>query len=301
MGEYALRLENGTDTAERMRHGDALGLYPGADALGARNGLRPGGGVCTVVPGTMGVQVTALTCWVDGGTSVAQGGYPYVLDATKTVTLADGHASLSRTDVIAVVVRDDVFDGGGLTEAVLEVVQGTPGAGVPALPASCVPIREVTVPAGLSAGTGGLSSSHLGTDRRQWMVGLGGILPVANIAERNALTAHAGMAVWREDIGHLQVHDGTSWVSYKRNDGLLIQHGTVTAEIVAAGGATETITFDEPFSGPPTVTVTSGNNTYFATAPTPPTATQADVRIVHRDGSSTTANVDAYWIAVGPS
>lgn len=229
MAEYALRLENGADTAPRMRMGDALALGH-ADPLDTRTGLRPdNGGAVAIVAGSMDVQVSPFIGWLSGGTSVAQGGYPFVLDATKTLTLDPGDASQPRTDTIAAVVRDDSFDTSGATEAVVEVVKGTPGAGAPALPATAAPLRDVIVPAGASSGTGGLSSSDLGADRRAWLAAAGGILRVSGSTARDALPATAGQAVYREDTDRVEVHDGTSWQVYAplRDSGW--QSGNITA------------------------------------------------------------------------
>lgn len=217
MTEYALRLANGADTAARVRSGDALGLA-GASALRARGGVRAGsGGAVTVVNGTMTVQVAPFMCWVDAAVA-GQVGYPFVCDATKTLTIAAGHATLARTDVIAVVVREAAFDGGGTTAATLEVVQGTPGAGTPALPAAAIPLRNISVPAGTSAGTGGLTAANLGTDRRQYVVGLGGITPVASQSEQDALVIYNGLPAWRTDTKSLEVYNGGKWVQVATYD-----------------------------------------------------------------------------------
>lgn len=214
MTVYAVRLANGADTAPRVRMADTLPLQP-SGPLQARSGVRPGtGAAVTVVAGTMQVQVTPFLAWVDGGASDVQAGFVFVSDATATLTLDAGDASQARVDTIAAVVHDDTADGSGSTDAVLVVVKGTPGAGAPALPGSAVALRDVNVPAGLSAGTGGLAPSHLGTDRRRWIVGAGGILPVSGTAERDALTAYDGMAVYRTDLDRLQLWNGTTWDTY---------------------------------------------------------------------------------------
>lgn len=213
MTAYALRLQNSTDTAARARIGDLLGLTPGATAVTARTGIRPGvnAGAVAVVAGTMDVTVQPFVAWIQGGVSVVQGGYPFVLDAQATLTLANGHASLSRTDVVAAVVRDDPFDSSGAVTATVEVIQGTAGGGVPALPENALPLRNVTVPAGLSTGTGGLASGNLSTDRRAYTAAAGGVVPVANKTERDALPAINGTVVYRTDLDTLQVRRASGW------------------------------------------------------------------------------------------
>lgn len=212
MTAYALRLQNSQDTAARVRIGDLLGLTP-AGALTARTGIRPAptAGDVAAVAGTMNVTVQPFVAWVQGGVSTAQGGYVFVLDAQATLALANGHATLSRTDVVAAVVKDDAYDGSGLFTAEVTVVQGTPGGGTPALPTNALPIRNITVPANLSVGTGGLTAGNLSTDRRTYVSGLGGVVTVASQAERDALPATNGTVVYRKDTDALQVLKAGTW------------------------------------------------------------------------------------------
>lgn len=216
MAEYALRLTNSTDTAPRVRRGDGLGLQHDGN-LNTRSGLRPdGGGVVSHVAGTMTVDVSPFSAWVDGGNTPSQGGYPFILDAVKNLAVADGDATFDRTDTIAAVVYEDAYDASGLTSAELVVVQGTPGAGAPApvLPSSCVPLRDVLVTAGLSAGTGGLTASNIGADRRTYTAAAGGVVPVTGATDRDAIPAVAGQAVYRQDTGSVEVFNGTDWDTY---------------------------------------------------------------------------------------
>lgn len=213
MTAYALRLANSVDTAARVRIGDLLSLTPGATAVTGRTGIRPGlnAGTVAVVAGTMGVTVEPFVAWIQGGVSVVQGGYPFVLDAQVTLTLANGHASLSRTDVIAAVVRDDPFDSSGAVTATVEVVQGTPGGGVPAMPTNALPLRNVTIPAGLSTGTGGLASGNLSTDRRTYTAAAGGLLHVGTSSALPSVTMD-GQRAWALDTDVEYVYNGTAWV-----------------------------------------------------------------------------------------
>lgn len=211
MTVYALRLENGADTAARVRMGDALAMPAGPTLLSTREGFRPEPGVAlpSVVNGTMQVTVAPFLAWLDGGVSAPQGGYPVVSDTTVTLILAAGDPSQSRTDAIAVVVNDDPFDGSGSIDADVLVVQGTPGAGVPALPTNSLLVATATVPAGLSEGTGGLSSGNL-TDKRTY-IGTGGIIPVLSQAERDAMPITVGLAVYRMDTNVLEVYGTGGW------------------------------------------------------------------------------------------
>lgn len=214
MTVYATRLVNGTDSLERMRRTDAFALFP-SGAGTARGGFRnDGGGAVTVNAGTMTVDVSPFMAFVDGGVSDAQGGYTVVSDTTETLTVSPGHASLSRTDVVIVEVRDTVHDGSGFTDTRLRILEGTPGAGVPALPTNALALRDITVPAGLSAGTGGLASGNLSADRRVFTTGLGGTMSVASAAERDALPATPGTAVYRSDTDQVEVLRAAGWTAH---------------------------------------------------------------------------------------
>lgn len=209
MTEYALRLTNGADTAPRVRFADGLGLLPAA-SLKVRSGVRnDAGGAVTVNAGTMGVSVSPFVAFAQGGSSTGQGGYVFVLDAAKTLTLTDGHASLARVDTIAVVVKEDAFDGSGSTSASVQVVTGTAGAGAPTLPATAIPLRDVNVPAGLSVGTGGLASGNLSTDRRGYLPA--GVTRIASATERNTLTPQPGFTIYRTDTKVLECYNGSGW------------------------------------------------------------------------------------------
>lgn len=213
MTVYALRLENNKDTAPRVRMADALGLSPASSLLSTRQGIRPepGAAETTVLPGTMQVRVRPFMGWVDGGVSVAQGGYTVVSDADVTLTIAAGAASQARIDVVAVVVKDDPFDGSGALSCSVVVVQGEPGNGEPALPANALALAQVLVPAGVSVGTGGLWSGLL-TDQRTWLA-TGGTIPVSSQIERDALPDQPGQMVFRLDNNAIEVRGSTGWQS----------------------------------------------------------------------------------------
>lgn len=210
MSEYALRLANSQDTAARVRAADALGMAPNG-TVRARGGLRPdGGGVVTVVGGTMSVQCTAFSCWVDASPA-GQVGYPFVCDATKTLAIDPGDPTLVRVDTVAVVIKENAFDGSGATTATLQIVKGTPGAGAPAMPTSaCIPVRDISVHAGASAGSGGLTGANLSTDRRVYTVAAGGVLPCTS----DPASPYEGQCVYRTDTDQLKVYDGTTWHVY---------------------------------------------------------------------------------------
>lgn len=293
MTVYATRLVNGTDSRERMRRADAMGLFPSGPGM-ARGGFRnDGGAVVTVSAGTMNVQVSPFTAWVDGGASDAQGGYTFVSDATETLTLSPGHASLARTDVVIAEVRDTTHDGSGSTDARLRILEGTPGAGVPALPTNALALRNINVPAGLSAGTGGLAAGNLGTDRRTYTTGLGGVVPVASQAERDALPLVDGTVVYRADTDTLELLEAGIW-----------QQLATQADVDAAVAALPATAAGTVFVGSPASSVAvSFPAGRFATAPsvTASCTTGGNVAIVPNIGGITKDGFTAYLYGVGGS
>ncbi len=170
MTAYAIQLENGTDTAARMRVAHLLTLAPGDDPLTADGGLRPdGGGGVSVNDGTLTVDVEPFIALVPGGVSLVQGGYTFVSDDTETLTVDAGHATLTRVDTVVARVRENALDASGFTDAAVVLIKGTAGAGAPTLPTNSIPLRNINVHATASVGTGGLTSSNLGTDRRTYV------------------------------------------------------------------------------------------------------------------------------------
>lgn len=298
MAEYALRLTNGTDTAPRVRRGDAMTLTHDGP-LSSRGGIRPdGGGVVSVIEGAMSVEVTPLLGWVQGAGFGGQGGYPFVLDATKTLDVAPGDATQDRVDTVAVVVNDDQFDGSGATDAAVVIVQGTPGLGAPALPGAALPLRDVLVPAGASAGTGGLSASNLGTDRRTYLAT--GVLPVSGVTERDAVPAVRGMVVHRGDTGRLEQYDGSAWQALVDEATLPRPQGDETVVPITGNNnpayGSLRVVFDPPFTEPPLVQVTPTSNSpeKLAAGYTGLSATEVTLTVARTSGGFSNAGVSWY-------
>lgn len=195
--------------------------YEGPDfrlALGALAGLpsaglsRPG----SVVPGyagmlavsqtgpSMNVSVATGAASIGGATS-NQGTYLVANDAAVTLGITAAHATLIRTDLIIVRVYDPGYGDAGLARAAIEKVEGTPGAGAPALPGgvSAVVLAQVAVRA---AATTVLNSDI--TDRRGWAVGPGGILPVKSSAV--IASPYPGMHIYETDTDTEKVYSALS-------------------------------------------------------------------------------------------
>ncbi|MFF0556154.1 hypothetical protein [Streptomyces sp. NPDC004266] len=192
--------------------------------LRSRPGIVPGGLVLT---GTSAMQCSIGTGRaVIQGSDTAQGPYMLAVTAPETLTVPDGDPQYGRIDLIELAVLDDAYDRSGSTGAVIRLVKGTPAA-TPAVPASgpgsAFPLYSVSVPAGTSAGTGGVQWNAPGvvTTLHYPMTALGGIIPTSGFKG-----AYVGQ--YRDVSGLLQRWDGTTWVSYAKPIGGIAPHGTMT-------------------------------------------------------------------------
>lgn len=209
MAEWALNLQSNTDSGQRWRLALSA-LLPQTGPLRSRSGLLDSGGTVTLTGG-MGVAVAAFRALIQGG-GATQGGYLFVLDAPKALVFADGGAQ-ARTDIIVARVYDAASDGSGQTKAAVEVIQGAGGGGVPATPAGAVKLAEAPIAAGLSAGAGGLGADPV-DKRPPRLVAAGGVVPVANAADRDSLDAYDGLTVYRIDTGTTEIRATGAWKTY---------------------------------------------------------------------------------------
>lgn len=213
MTDYVARQFNEVDTAQRMRLADAVYAAPGG-GLRSRGGLRPGGGAdIALVAGQLKFTLTPFLAEVPGA-AASQGGYPFIHDDGSTqYTILPGDPLGARIDLVVLRVRHNDHDSSGFTDSGIVVLKGSPTTGlVPVVPAGCLPIRELNVSATASAGSGGVT---IGTDRRTYTTGAGGILPVATTAERNAIStagiAYRGLVVDNAQADRLERWNGSVW------------------------------------------------------------------------------------------
>ncbi|CAM5491801.1 hypothetical protein SROCM77S_04009 [Streptomyces rochei] len=155
-----------------------IGTWSPEDEIRTRDGVIPGGNpFAATSAGAMSLQIGVGRSAVQGTT--AQGAYPVAVDAPETVTFTDGNAQFNRIDSVIVRVYDGLFDESEQPLARIEVVEGeanaTPTA--PDLPPCSLRLWDVTVPAGASAGVGGIDWSSALADRRRYTAAVGGIIP----------------------------------------------------------------------------------------------------------------------------
>lgn len=208
---------NSSQTREDTRFNPIGTMVPGAGgALDTYNGVIPTSGdpMKLTSTGAMTAQIEVGRAVVQG--SATQGCYPAVITAPEAVTFSDGHASLDRIDSVVIMIRDDAYDSSGFTDIRVVVVQGTPAAS-PTAPTgigNCyLPLHDVLIPAGTSAGGGGINWGTNVTDKRKYTVAVGGIAVGA------VPGAYAGQ--YRDSggsTGTLSRYNGTAWESTVRLD-----------------------------------------------------------------------------------
>ncbi|MGW4199811.1 hypothetical protein [Streptomyces sp. NPDC004726] len=195
-----------TDPPLRSR----AGIVPGGFALSGTAGMQ-----CSIGPGRAVIQ----------GLQTDQGAYMVAVTAPQLLTFADGDPLHGRIDLVELVVRDDDYEQSGVSAAQVRLVQGTASA-TPSPPTSgpgsSIPLYHVSVPAGTSAGTGGIAWLTAAVTALHYpMVALGGITPSGGFNG-----AYAGQ--YRDSSTVLQRWSGTSWVSYSKAIGGIVPNGTLT-------------------------------------------------------------------------
>ncbi|GAA3900042.1 hypothetical protein GCM10022244_07740 [Streptomyces gulbargensis] len=188
-----------------------------ANPVQVRSGIIPGSydgqyrlsGFWTFGSAAMSATVSEGRAVIQG--EISQGAYPVTLPASEVVTFAPGHAQYSRKDLLVLKIYDRLYDTVEQNEAKIEIIQGEARQDPqpPAVPPRCLPLYEVTVPAGASAGTGGIPWNSALKDLRTPVVSLGGILPVEGPVLPGAYPGQ-----YQDAGGALQRWDGGAWVSY---------------------------------------------------------------------------------------
>ncbi|MFE6689646.1 hypothetical protein ACFVFQ_24600 [Streptomyces sp. NPDC057743] len=197
-----------------------LGAMTPTSELASRSGVIAGGDPLTATPvASMQVQIGTGRALVQG--TDAQGAYPVAVTAPETLTVADGDAQYPRVDSIVLRVLDPLFDTSEQTAVAVEVIQGTPSAtpAAPALPPAALRLWEVTVPAGASAGTGGINWASALADRRRYTAAYGGIIPrgwglnFPGAYDGQYRDTGTGLERWSASVGAWQPYPAdTGWI-----------------------------------------------------------------------------------------
>ncbi|MCX4811621.1 hypothetical protein OG601_13460 [Streptomyces sp. NBC_01239] len=196
----------------------SLGALTPTSPVATRSGILPGSpdGQFRITGFTLTGTASSMSASVSPGRAVVQstdarGAYPVALTEYLNVTFADGDALYGRIDLLVLRIYDDLYDGSGRSEAVVEIVKGTPAAtpAIPATPDLAIPLYQIAVPKNTSAGTGGIAWATALTGVRNATVGLGGILPVTTDTANGAYPGQ-----YRDSSGQLQRWNGTAWADY---------------------------------------------------------------------------------------
>ena len=201
-------------TAEDHRFGLQADITS-AGQLRARTGLFPNGSnpANLVTVGALQAKVTPFQAFVAGTSSNTQGGYRVTCDNEVTLTFDPGSGTNPRVDLVVLRVRDDPYDASGTQAGSVEIIFGIPAISptAPAVPASCLPLWQIPIPANASSGNP-IDFAGTRVDRRAYTVAAGGLVPVASQADRDGIVApFEGMQVWRMDRDWVETHDGTAW------------------------------------------------------------------------------------------
>lgn len=195
-------------TAQQERQARAAGHGGGSGRqLGGRSGFRVGTPSTILSATSTTWTLGACSAMLDPGASTHQGMYGWSTDANVTGAVTAADATNPRKDIVCIQVNDSsAGDGSGATSAPVLYLAGTPGTtpSAPTLPARSFLVGTISVPV---AG-GGSPTVTLNPAR---YVAAGGILPVADDAERLALTPYEGLRVDQLDVDRTYRYNGTRW------------------------------------------------------------------------------------------
>ncbi|MFC9688855.1 hypothetical protein ACFTSF_09965 [Kribbella sp. NPDC056951] len=207
---------NGVITTEDARLAVSALIQSGTTSVTSRDGIRAGSGdpglVAAATP-TPDKVVTVQPFQMFMRASRGIGSYVQTLDSVKTLDLLTdnpAHSSDARIDLIIVQQADKFYGDTSNAFAVKQIV-GTPSStpGEPGVPGSpdYFLLATVRIPGGATTIT-----PEMITDRRpNWVVGLGGVVPVKNVEGRNAAAPYDGLTAYRRDRRWLEIHDGAAW------------------------------------------------------------------------------------------
>jgi hypothetical protein len=202
-------------SGQELRMGTVLPFMVGnGTSLSARSGVRPSGSLTDLkveaqASPNMTVKVNPGVVVVQGTVSASTGPYTYALDAVKNLTIGAAHATLTRTDLILVRIRDASVDATGNRDGDVIVYAGTAGAGVPAMPvdATYFKLAEVTIAALDTA----INSGDI-TDKRVFTAAAGGVVVCLSTAK--PATPAPGQVIYCSDLPvsqRLQWWDESTW------------------------------------------------------------------------------------------
>jgi hypothetical protein len=208
--------QTSTEPQKSLRMGLA-GLLGGPVALFA-GGISPttGGGshgvvgtgdfAASVPSNSLVVTVGVGQCFVHGTSSIDQGTYYWYQNAASSAdTTLAAYNTQARTDLIGVQVRDNAEDSSGATTCKLDKVTGTPGGGVPTVPAGFLVLYQAAVPAN--------SGTVVLTDKRTYAAGIGGLIRCRSTTRPTGAALWQGQVIYELDTDRVWAYSGAAtWV-----------------------------------------------------------------------------------------
>jgi hypothetical protein len=176
---------------------------PNVGRFGARSGILRNGSLPETSVSGLTVTVEDTNAFLCTAGSTVRGGY-LVAVPTTTHTLATADPSQTRVDRLVLEVLDDAADGSNeVIPGRTRIIQGTPGLGAPATPDGTISMATYTLTAG--SGTATEVRSEIYT------VAIGGILPVATVADLPAGDRRTGDYATVAENGTLYHYNGSAW------------------------------------------------------------------------------------------
>lgn len=178
--------------------------------LAGRQGLRPMGGSNANIVTLSGSTITVglHVGVIAPGWATTTGSYDVAMTVAETPgPLTPADATNPRKDIVIGRVYDNDESPSGLRLYRSEYIAGSagPSPAEPAVPQGAIRIATIDVPM-----NGG--GSPVVTNNYRYEVSAGGILPVRDFSERDAIVnPYGGMVVYRMDRGWLEMYDGTAW------------------------------------------------------------------------------------------
>lgn len=223
------------DTREMSMHIGGL-VYPHTSLLKAKSGFRPGAGASPGLVTATGtpdgfVHVAPFQLFLQNGRGSGFGCYIAALDAIKDINILSTPADPTNPrDDLIIAQQSDIFDSDANSDFVVKQVVGTPAVSPsdPAVTGSSnyVTLARVRVVANATSINSGNITDLRTTGHAKslvgglYSVGLGGLLPVASSAQRDALTGvYDGMPIWRTDMDIVEVYNGAAWAFQGGNMG----------------------------------------------------------------------------------
>ncbi|GAA1457377.1 hypothetical protein NE857_05525 [Nocardiopsis exhalans] len=215
MSIRTLALRSGETSAEdhRLLIGSLLGAADDPWPLHRRGGLMYASGAADLSGFGMTATIRPFSAAVTGRSSPLQGSYLVVSTEDVDIRLEDGPTSGSRTDVVGVVVKDDLYDDSDEVLAEIRVID-------PEEDETYLPLFEIIVSQGASTGTDGISwPSQPGAslpsnirDLRDYTSSAGGVVSVPSVSARNRMDdVRDGTIVHVGATRDLYIRDAGDW------------------------------------------------------------------------------------------